>query len=234
MGVWPASSNSLIEASLGVFGLDGAFRKGIIDGQMLTMCVVTKLNTYVPIAMVTSPTESGDAYVWLVRTAFETYPALRALSTLVLVSDRAKGLSSAALRDVFNEFLSPDRWSHVWCIVHLIGNTYEFCCKQVKNTPLKPPSKTQLWRLVWLAAIAPSAEAFEDALTAIGKYCKDAERYLRDLTERDGASVWAIHAARHNRHYQMSSNVVRSLPSLRVMLPSYRPTGIASRRPLHM
>lgn len=115
---------------LPVIGLDATFLKGRHVGVLLTLSMVSTLNTYHVLAGGVFESESASSWVLFLTHCFKIYGnELRALEMdLCFISDRGKGLNSVLVSNVLKTL--DVNVAHVHCVLHLLGNCLAFCRKQ--------------------------------------------------------------------------------------------------------
>ena len=98
------------------------------------MCVHQVFNSYELIAYaLISGNEDTANWHWFLSCVLDAYEIhLDVFPSLVLISDRDKGLSSTAVRNMLSERLKQ-LW-HLWCVLHIVGNVIRHCSDRYTHT----------------------------------------------------------------------------------------------------
>ncbi|XP_019097455.1 PREDICTED: uncharacterized protein LOC104772659 [Camelina sativa] len=134
-----------------IIGVDGAFLKAKIKGQLLAALGRDADNGIYPIAWCVVQVENKDNWLWFVK-RLKTDLDLNEGDGYILVSDRQKGLIKAVE-------LELPQIEHRMCVRHIYGN--------LKKTH---PSKKQIKPLLWHMAWSYNAKQFGERLEQIHAY----------------------------------------------------------------
>jgi len=149
------------------------------------------------------PGEPGELWTWFLSFCIDHLPHLKEMKSIVLLSDRGKGLNSEECKVMLKRRLG-DKLLHGHCVRHIVGNLIVALKKQNKDGGLK---RETIEPAVMAAARAPTAKKFEEEMAFIKTISEHAYVYLRDINP----ATWTYHAAPYNRYMQLCSNIVESL-----------------------
>src|SRR5579859_3247311 len=178
-----------------VLGLDGTHLKSKFQGILLCATGVNANGSLFPLAYAVVDAENDDNWLWFVKLLHDVVqlhiPAYLELAMLTFISDRQKGLLEAV------EHVFPGS-SHGYCLRHLYDNMH----KKFKHKMLR--------ELLWKAARATTAKAFDEAIAQMRCICSDAVTWLFEHAKPEH---WAEFYFRGRRYGHLTSNIAESLNS---------------------
>src|SRR5579859_4498258 len=176
-----------------VLGLDGSHLKSRYQGVLLAATAVDANGSLFPVSYAVVSAENDDNWSWFIDNLHNVIqmhaPTCLAPRILAFISDRQKGLLEA-VETVFPG--SP----HGYCLCHLYENLH----KSYKHKDLRS--------LLWEAARAVSAEAFNEAIEKMRGLCPPAVDWL---LSHANPTHWCEFYFPGRRYSHLTSNIAESL-----------------------